>query len=379
MVESGPASAWMELWEAKKGILTPESDLNTYFTSKEIGGKQIRQLPLGKVSFPSGEIVVSDPYAPSEDWSPYFTKVAPGDYETEAAIVKTGGGQEYVAAIKVRFSDAETVRYEEALVGDEDLEAADGDNFFGFGIESGAVCVCDAMCMRIFASFKARYAEALGDRFAGLRESYFARRVEEGSVASEEEAWGLAINWVIPGTDYKMLIVDSTSLEGYYPVYLGFDAEKKLSTLIVHLLSIESLDTAEDAASEGNALSGETTSAGGDDAHEATDHTAAEPFFIMVDDVDETAQSEQAVPARAGTGEETAGAEETVAADGDNPSDSEQITFALGTDRPTQSEAALDGEEAAETDTSEQSDTDDDTAQPKKGHLFEKIGRVFRK
>jgi hypothetical protein len=146
---------WLELYEQKRPLMVCQTDLNAYFTADEIAGKKLDRLSVGKVSLPSGEIIVCDPLVYLNETAPYFKTVPPGEYEVMLAVVVPDDGDcaRYAAAL-ARFSDAEVVRYEEALVGDEDLnevnESGDG---FGFCVDAGLGCICDVKAREAYRAF----------------------------------------------------------------------------------------------------------------------------------------------------------------------------------------------------------------------------------
>ena len=152
-----PTREWLEAYKDKQTLLTCAADLNAYFTADEIAGKKLDRLSIGTVSLPSGSVIVCDPLAYlNENSAPYFQTVPCGEYEVILAIVTPSGGDcARYAAARVRFTDAETVRYTEALTGEEDLSAVKepGDGF-GFIIDAGLACICDAKTRDAFAAFK---------------------------------------------------------------------------------------------------------------------------------------------------------------------------------------------------------------------------------
>ena len=56
-----PTKEWLEKWEKVKDKLQPSSNLEDYFTLKEIAGKELDVLDIGPCSIPTGEFLVRDP------------------------------------------------------------------------------------------------------------------------------------------------------------------------------------------------------------------------------------------------------------------------------------------------------------------------------
>ncbi|MDR3289220.1 MAG: DUF4241 domain-containing protein, partial [Peptococcaceae bacterium] len=140
-----PSAEWLKLWAEKRSLLTCAVDLNAYFTLAEMAGKKLDRLAIGKVSFPTGRVIVRDPFVYlSPECEPYFLPVPPGEYETELAVIVADDEDEArYAALRVKIFAAEAVRYEEALTGAEDLANLKEDEYFGFNVGAGLVCICD--------------------------------------------------------------------------------------------------------------------------------------------------------------------------------------------------------------------------------------------
>ena len=56
-----PTKEWLENWEKVKDKLQPNSNLEEYFNSKEIAGKELDVMDIGPCSIPTGEFLVADP------------------------------------------------------------------------------------------------------------------------------------------------------------------------------------------------------------------------------------------------------------------------------------------------------------------------------
>ena len=56
-----PTKEWLEKWEKVKNKLQPNSNIEDYFTLKEIAGKELDVMDIGPCSIPTGEFLVSDP------------------------------------------------------------------------------------------------------------------------------------------------------------------------------------------------------------------------------------------------------------------------------------------------------------------------------
>ena len=65
-----PSKEWLEKWKKVKNKLQPGSNLEDYFTLKEIAGKELDVMDIGPCSIPTGEVLVREPvvYTKSHYW-----------------------------------------------------------------------------------------------------------------------------------------------------------------------------------------------------------------------------------------------------------------------------------------------------------------------
>jgi len=250
-----PGKEWLEAYERKKPLLTCSADLNAYFTAAEIADKKLSRLLIGAVSLPSGKIIVSDPLAGlSADVEPYFIAVSPGEYEVELAVVvpDEGGDCARYAAARVRFSDAEAVRYVEALTGAEDLSKVDGQgDGFGFPVDAGLACICDAKVRDAFLDFENEFRKEAGED-SNLYDDYFSALMAENfeKYPQHQREGGDWLNWTIPGSEYRIPIFQSGFGDGYYPVWFGYDKNGDVCSLVVQFIDIEAAYSGEEEEEE---------------------------------------------------------------------------------------------------------------------------------
>ena len=238
-----PTKKWIKLYEQKKPLLTCAVNLDAYFTAEEIAGKKLDRLSIGPVSLPSGEAIVCDPLVfLNADSNPYFQSVPPGEYEVTLAVVapdESGDCARYAAAL-ARFSDEKTVRYVEALIGEESLTGLEAGEYFGFGVDAGLACICDAKTRDAFAAFEAKWRNEAG-RGANLYDDYFSALMADNyqKHPQYQREGGDWLNWKIPGTEYHIPIFQSGFGDGVYPVYFGFDRDGRICSLVVQFIDIE--------------------------------------------------------------------------------------------------------------------------------------------
>jgi len=232
---------WLKIWNEKRNLLACPNNLNDYFEETNVGGKKIDHLELGSVSIPTGEILVRDPLVYiQKDAEPYLIKVPTGEFPVTAAVVVPDDSDcARYAAVKVQFTAYDAVRFEEALIGTEDLVDFNEGEFFGFNVDAGLGCVLDKETLIHFCAFQDKFhnenpgKNLYDDHFAVL----FAANYAENPIYQREA--GDWINWKIPGTDYHIPFFQSGFGDGTYPVYYGFDIEGNVCSLIIQFIDIE--------------------------------------------------------------------------------------------------------------------------------------------
>lgn len=236
----GISKQWLTTWQEKRHLLASPVDLNEYFEKSEIAEKSVKCFSAGKASFPTGAILARDPlvYLADEDNEPYMFNVPAGDYDVIVSAVEDDGRYFYAAA-KIDITDKKAVRYEEALVGIENLEDFKIGEYFGFNVDAGLGCLTDVKVAAAYKAFEDKNIEAnpdfnihddcLGEVFAESAKKYPEFQREGGDY----------INWTIPGTDYNLVMVQSGFGDGAYPVYYGYDENEEIACVVMQFIDIE--------------------------------------------------------------------------------------------------------------------------------------------
>ena len=139
-----PTTEWLNKYEAIKDKLTCKDDLEAHFTEKVIGNMAVDVLDIGTVHFPTGQIFACDPLVELEDTLPFLQTIPAGTYPVKICVVPSEQYGDRYACVKVEVSQEKPVRYELGMVGNENLDAALGDDdYFGFGVDAGMGCIAD--------------------------------------------------------------------------------------------------------------------------------------------------------------------------------------------------------------------------------------------
>ncbi|WP_294284243.1 DUF4241 domain-containing protein [uncultured Chryseobacterium sp.] len=228
--------SWMEKYEEVKNMLVCPTDLETYFTSDEVCGLPMERVEIGQVSLPTGKVLVRDPLVfLNAGEKPYFTEAPKGNFPVTVAVVKSEYWGNRYAAVRVKFSEEKPVRYQEALIGNENLEGVQQDDYFGFDVDAGLACIADAEALPAFDRFVKEFSgnNLYDDYFAELfRKSYEAN-------PDNQRKGGDWINWTIPGTAYQVPMFASGFGDGGYPVYFAYDENNRICGLYIQFIDVE--------------------------------------------------------------------------------------------------------------------------------------------
>ena len=143
-----------------KDKLTCKVDLEAHFTEKVIGNMGVDVLDIGTVHFPTGQIFACDPLVELEDTLPFLQTIPAGTYPVKICVVPSEQYGDRYACVKVEVSQEKPVRYELGMTGNEELDAALGDDdYFGFGVDAGMGCIADIQTQAAFKTYWAKRLE----------------------------------------------------------------------------------------------------------------------------------------------------------------------------------------------------------------------------
>jgi Protein of unknown function (DUF4241) len=235
-----PDKEWLALYEEKKHLITPTTDLHTYFTSTKICGKELNLLPIGNITIPTGDIMVRDPLVYlNRDAAPYFQKVFTGTFPLTICVVTVDENHYRYAAVKVEFTDRTPKRFTEALIGDENLESVQEGEFFGFNVDAGLGTVVDVKTRDAYVEFLEGWKKENPN--GNIYDDYFAAIFAQSykDHPSYQRSGGDYINWTIPNTSLSVPMFQSGFGDGVYPAYLGWDEKNEICQLVIQFIDIE--------------------------------------------------------------------------------------------------------------------------------------------
>lgn len=235
-----PSEEWKQARDRNCDLLRSPVDLNEYFESDSVAGIPVTVMDIGPCSIPSGRIEVRDPmcYLGADD-EPYLDVCPPGEYTTEVCVIPPIDGDcARYAAVRLVLTGRRAETFGLALVGDEDLDSLEDDDFFGFPVDSGLACICDLAIVPDFVRFEKEKTQV--DEEWNLYDDYFADLFAESyrNRPEHQRDEGDWINWTVPGTGYRVPIFQTGFGDGLYPVYFGYDSDGGVCQVVVQFIDI---------------------------------------------------------------------------------------------------------------------------------------------
>lgn len=237
--EEKMTKSWQEIYEENKNKFRCKVDLDSYFTEKRIGEIEVDTLEIGEVNFPTGEILACDPLVELDEADTYIQRVPIGSYPVKITVALSEEYGDRYACVKVEFSKNKPVVYELAMTGkEEEMDKADEDEFYGFGVDAGMGCVVDKKTQEEYKKYWAKLEEEGADNpFDDLFDDLLIESAKKYPKYQRE--FGDWANWTIPDTECNIPIFASGWGDGYYPCYFGFDERGELCGFYIHFIDIE--------------------------------------------------------------------------------------------------------------------------------------------
>lgn len=198
-------------------------------------------LNVGEVDLPTGNIVVADPlaYLGTGRFSPVMNiAVLPGTYPVQVSIYRDDyvGIRMCTARLKVKDSDA--VRYELAVPTEETASAKSADGVLsGFAVDAGMISFCDVQVEEEYRQFLSEFHSKNKD--ANHYDDYFAALFADSfnKLPAYQREGGDFIEWAVPKTGNRMVMVASGFGDGFYQCFFGYDDEDEICELTVPLIN----------------------------------------------------------------------------------------------------------------------------------------------
>lgn len=208
-------------------------DYNQYFDNPIVEDTPIELFKLGDLNLPTGQIIACDPLVRLWDAIPFNRTVKRGTYPVTACIAKTEDAGDRYAFVKIEFSSERAIAWEMALIDGQDVSILKDDQFFGFGVDAGLGCFCDAQTQKF-------YNEWVDDLEKGQSGNVVYNEFIEPGLeknAKDLEELTYTCNWLdlhIPAhPDLNIIMFSSGYGDGHYASYWGVSAKGDICSLLI--------------------------------------------------------------------------------------------------------------------------------------------------
>lgn len=173
---------------------------------------------LGELVLPTGRIVACDPFLVSGEEEPFTRSVAPGRYPVLVNVASAEDDSRVAYAI-LRFADRPPVRWEMALLSEQEMETLGESEFFGYGVDAGTGCFMDAAAAPLLGARATEENEYNGDFIEEMEKTYV-----------HTWSWGSFV--LDPATGANVVAFSSGWGDGSYPSFWGFDESGAVACLV---------------------------------------------------------------------------------------------------------------------------------------------------
>lgn len=176
----------------------------------------LKTVKIGDVVLPTGRLIACDPFVYRER-GPFTTSVPTGTYPVILSIAKVEPEDDQrVAYAMIKFAEGVAVKWEMAIMPDEDVTTLEEDEIFGYGVDSGTGCFMDEAAATVFLEKEEDYDEELLEK---LETNY-------------QDTWSHISEVLDSKTGANIVAFSSGWGDGGYASYFGYDEAGKLVHII---------------------------------------------------------------------------------------------------------------------------------------------------
>lgn len=211
-------------------------DYNQYFDQATIDNVPVTYKHLGDLNVTTGRIIACDPLVSLCDAMPFTRTVVLGKYPVTGCVVKTDSYGEKYAFVKLEFNKEKATKWEMALLEDQDVNTlTDEDEIFGFPVDAGLACLCDAATQKLYNKFDDDFMEK--NPKSNIYNDHIEGEFRKNSCnPANPESIGDWLNFCIPHQPDENVIMFASGLgNGIYPSYWGISDEGNVCSLVIDL------------------------------------------------------------------------------------------------------------------------------------------------
>ena len=204
---------------------------------------KITLFTVGDVDFPTGEIIVADPfcYLHSEKSRKILNRtITIGKYEVELAICDSKTLYKRIIGAKLKVKNDKVVHYEFTMPKGYTIE--DSHILNGFGVDAGLASFCDASVVEEYTKFWYDWQKDNPNK--NYYNDYFNKFFEESykKYSEIQTNSGNFIYWEIPETHHKIAMFDTGFGDGYYMSLWGLNEKDEVCEVVIPFINPELID-----------------------------------------------------------------------------------------------------------------------------------------
>ena len=181
----------------------------------------LKKQDLGMLYLPTGKIVANDLCVFFET-DEFTVSVSPGTYPVSMSVAHIDTDKR-VALAMIKFTDKNPVKWEMALVKEQNPRELDGDSFYGYGVDSGTGGFMDKAI-----------ADKISEKDLNVYDEF-----EDQFDKTYVHTYSYAIGTITGGEQNEIAAFSSGYGDGSYPSYFGFDEDGKPCALVTDFLVLE--------------------------------------------------------------------------------------------------------------------------------------------
>lgn len=203
-------------------------------------------LTVGTVDIPGGKVVTADPlcYLYGEKIAPVLDIDIPkGSYPVEVSICRKGSFGIRMCTARLKIKETAAVKYKlaESVPGTAAAHLKDGD-MSGFPVDAGMMCFIDSAAADEYSGFLEKWHKDNPGK--NHYDDYFAAIFAESykNLPQFQREGGDFIEWTIPDTGKRMVMIASGFGDGFYQSFAGYDESGDLCEIIVPMVDPDLYD-----------------------------------------------------------------------------------------------------------------------------------------
>lgn len=196
---------------------------------------------VGTVDFPTGNIIIADPFYYLYEWgnvkivAPVLDiQIPQGSYRADVSVMLNEQFGMRVCTARLKIKDTAAIRYDLAKPTQDTaaLICSDGP-LTGFPVDGGMMCFCDTQTAEEYRQFLSK------NRIDDAYPEYFAELFAESARKSPEYQYdeGDFLEWSNPGSGSRMVMIHSGLGDGFYQSFWGYDEAGEICELVVPMVN----------------------------------------------------------------------------------------------------------------------------------------------